>query len=188
MARVPGQRHGWLIIPGVQSGDRTLEEQMRGLKPALAEAKGRSVLDLGCAEGLIGREFARAGAVDVLGLDSVVHHIRVAKEQCAGFPMRFKVRDLNTHKPAKTPSWDIVLALAVLHKLELPERGTRYCAIAAKSLVVIRLPVGSAGLIVGKHSRVECDVRSVMSEQGFALERVEQGPREEMVQYWRRAK
>lgn len=180
-------RHGWLVIPGVQTGDRTLEEQMLGLAPALAEASGKTVLDLGCAEGLIGREFARAGAADVLGLETLDEHIQVARRQCKGFAVRFKQRDLNDQKPPKVPSYDIVLALAILHKLNQPARGAEYCCRASKALIVIRLPVGSDGVIFGKHTRVRCDLGQAMASHGFALERVEDGPRKELVQYWRRS-
>lgn len=177
-------RRPWLTIPGVQDGERTLEEQLLGLAPALAEAPGRTVLDLGCAEGLIGQAFARAGALDVLGLEGMVEHVKVGQRNTRG--VRFKVRDLNVQKPPKLPSWDIVLALAILHKLHDPARGVWYCARAARSLVVVRLPVGSTGLIAGKHSGVACDVRGEFVSHGFALERVEEGPRTELVQYWRR--
>lgn len=180
------ERRGWLKIPGVQSGERSVEEQMLGLGPALEESKGKTVLDLGCAEGLIGREFIRAGAVSVLGLEHLESHIAVAKAQCAGLPMRFESCDLNVVAVPEKPEFDVVLALAVLHKLIEPDRGTRYCARMARSLVVVRLPIGSSGVISGKHSKIKGDVREVMGAEGFLLERTEQGPRKELVQYWRR--
>jgi 2-polyprenyl-3-methyl-5-hydroxy-6-metoxy-1,4-benzoquinol methylase len=63
---------GWLSVPGIREhADRTLAEQMLGLDKAVAECKGKRVLDLGCAEGLIGLEFAKAGAVNVVGIESL---------------------------------------------------------------------------------------------------------------------
>ena len=178
-------RHGWLTIPDFQTGERTLKEQMLGLDVALSEAKGKSVLDVGCAEGLIGLEFARAGASRVLGVDRLDTHIRVARKHC-GSLVKFQVMDLNEQPVAEEPDFDIVLALAVLHKLVQPAHGVRYCASHARSLVVVRLPYGSRGRIQGKHSGVECDVPAEMAAQGFRLERKKRGPRHELVQYYRR--
>lgn len=158
---------------------------MLGLEPALADAKGKTVLDLGCAEGLIGYQFLKAGAADVLGLDGLEAHIAVGRKHCPG--VRFKVRDLNVQKPPSAASFDIVLALAILHKLSDPARGARYCTHSARSLVVIRLPIGSVGVIEGKHTKVGCNLLEVMTAERFCLTDTRQGPRGELVQYWRRA-
>jgi len=145
---------GWFNIPGTQKGPRTLQEQMLGLKPALEETYGKTVLDLGCAEGLIAIEFAKRGASLVCGIDynpdliaTAAKEIEKANEHTGKFlPVGCIYADLsevieeNYHQ-----QFDIVLALAVLHKLNDPEAGAKFCAASAKSLIVIRLPFGSTG-------------------------------------------
>ena len=85
-----------------------------------------------------------------------------------------------------TASFDVVLALAVVHKLPEPEKALGYIARAARSLVVIRLPGGSTGVFQSKGFGTYCDVNATMPKHGFQLERTEQGPRDELVVYWRR--
>lgn len=182
-------RKGWFIIPGVQQGDVTLLDQTIALAPAIAEAPGKTVLDIGCAEGLIGREFARAGAISVTGLDSIADHLTVAAEQCKGLPMEFRLANINDPQPAY---WvDIVLCLNVAHKLKFPEVGVRFAADSSGDLVLIRSGRGSdaKGIIRSKHHGNLCDSHAIMRERGFQLEKVVDGPRDrhEPVEYWRRA-
>jgi SAM-dependent methyltransferase len=189
------EQKGWLKIPGIQDGERTLEEQMLGLQPALDEAPGKTVLDLGCAEGNIALEFARAGAKLVDGCDYNEPFIKIAQQQrkASGLrrvrfyhadlsPMMEEAKQLNPGK-----RYDIVLALAILHKIQDPEAAIRFCAQNANSLIVIRLPHGSVGSIRSKHGEHRrADLREVLPPLGFVRERKEMGPRGEWVQYWRR--
>ncbi len=182
---------GWFHIPRVQNGDRSLVEQMEGLAPALAEAHGKTIADLGCAEGLIALEFAKVGATDVVGVDYNVAMIDVARRlwgRNSALPVRFLYGDVKAVKPfGKKGKFDIVLALAVLHKLLDPADGVRFCADLAASLLVIRLPIGSTGAIVSKHgANSEADICAILPTLGFTLDKVLPGPRGELVQYWRR--
>ncbi len=182
----------WFKIPGIQDGERDLAEQMKGLAPAPREASGRTVWDLGCAEGLIAFEFMKTGAtVEAIDCNGVL--LEVAEAQRAQLPEEEKARvsfaraDLReVLAEGLTASFDIVLALAVVHKLVEPEKALRYIARAARSLVVIRLPGGSTGKFKSKNHGTPCDVNAAMPQHGFDLERTEQGPRDELVQYWRR--
>lgn len=178
---------GWLKINGVQDGERTLQEQMLGLDAALLEANGKTVLDLGCAEGLIAIEFAKAGASSVVGYDYNETFIDVAKKQqteTPDLPIDFYHADITKIGFCK---YDIVLALAILHKLPDPTEFTKYCTRIAKDLIVIRLPIGSTGYIRSKHARhMTADIPKILSANGFVRERKESGPRGEVVQYWRR--
>ena len=181
-------RRGWFVIPGVQDGDVALDDQMQALWPAVAEAKGKTVLDIGCAEGLIGREFARAGARAVTGLESIEAHLDVAREHCAGLPMTFVHANIN--QPQPDYSADIVLALGVAHKLQFPEVGIRFAARSSRGLVLLRSGRGATnGVIRSKYHGNTCDSHAIMRAEGFEIERLVDGPpkrREEVVEYWRR--
>lgn len=183
-------REGWFVIPGVQKGVVTLDDQMIALWPAVVEAKGKTVLDLGCAEGLIGREFARAGAATVVGLDSIVAHLAVAIDQCRDLPMRFAHADLND--PQSELFADIVLCLNVAHKLRFPAVGIRFAAKSSRDLVLLRSGRGAdaKGIIKSKHHHNNtCDSHAIMRDNGFRLQMVVDGPkdRQEPVEYWRRS-
>lgn len=181
---------GWFKMRG-RPGARTLAEQMEGLQPALAECAGKSVLDLGCAEGLISLEFAKAGAASILGVEREPQHIEVA--QTLRFPgacvARFMRMNLKTITAADCFPHDIVLCLAIIHKLEVPEIGLRFAARSARDLLLLRSGAGSIdGIIYGKYSRTPCDSAAVMRNEGFTLERTCDGAegRDQPVEYWRR--
>ena len=180
---------GWFAIPGVQDGPRTLAEQMMGLDAAIAETPGKSVLDLGCAEGLISLEFAKAGAESVRGIEFNPNLIEAAENELSKvwpLPVRFDRVDLRRCGAAEQ-KYDIVLALAILHKLDSPMQGAKFCCDSAKSLIVARLPIGSTGVIEGKHSPGSaCDLNKEFARYGFKIERKEAGPRGEWVHYYRK--
>lgn len=184
-------RKGWLKIPGVQDGDRTLEEQIVAVRPALTEAAGKTVLDLGCAEGLISLEFSKAGASYVLGIDCVEDHLRVARQQCDGHNVNFKKMHLFKVNPDTPAGFDIVLALGIVHKMQFPERLMRFAARSARELLLLRNSAASRnGIIRSKHYQENfCDSRAILTEEGFALEKIVDGPKErgEDVEYWRKA-
>lgn len=182
----------WFKLGG-QPGDRSVEDQLRGLQPALAAAKGKTVLDLGCAEGAISLEFAKAGATHVRGLELHEGHLEVARQICAGYPCDFVRVDLNTgdYPPPSDPV-DIVLALAVIHKLEDPESALSWYADAARELVVLRLPAWAdkASFRHERGHRGLIDCARILAPLRFSLERIERGPSidrgQEPVVYFRR--
>jgi SAM-dependent methyltransferase len=186
---------GWLKVPGIRpDGDRTLAEQMLGLDRALAECKGKTVLDLGCAEGLIGLEFAKAGAVKVVGIELLETHLLVARKACKGWPqMQFICAHLDEYAARHpTPArFDIVLCLGIIHKLPDPNVPLRWAALSAAHLLCFRAPAktekwGADYCVKSKHSDVQCNVPKTMREAGFMDEGTIAGTRGEGVQYWRR--
>ena len=182
---------GWLKVPGIRpDGDRTLEEQMLGMIPALKECAGKSVLDLGCAEGLIGAEFAKAGASRVVGIELLESHLQVARLACKGVPnISFICSHLENWviEHPESEQFDIVLALGIIHKLNEPSMLLEFAARSAKSLVLFRAPASETdGIIHSKHSKRPCNVPEVMESCGFVSEKKIKGVRGEAVQYWRR--
>lgn len=183
------KRRGWFITKS-QDGERTLEEQMKGLAPLLAAVRGKRVADLGCAEGLIAIEVAKAGAQIVYGVEVNRSHVEIAAGLVNGHAIEVHHLDLN-ERPAlecvRGFAPDVTLMLAVLHKLHHPGKALAFLANATRELAVIRLPHGSSGHIESKHCRAtRCNGNDIMLDAGFRLEAVEAGPREEKVQYWRR--
>lgn len=180
----------WFKVPGINKpADRTLEEQMRGLDRALAAAPGKTVLDLGCAEGLIALEFAKVGA-KVTGVEVLDYHLEVALDVC-GHRVDLIKHDLNVWSEVESNAWrsEIVLALAVLHKLRDVKRGLELAARSAGNLIVFRWPAWydiKNGVLRSKHHASAVEVRGVMTREGFALEHRAEGPRGEPVEYWRR--
>lgn len=138
---------GWFKVRGHQDGDRTIESQLLGLEVLAAEFKGRRVLDLGCAEGLIGRHCVDAwGAASVDGVTVVQYEIDHARELCAGRPQTFfrgdlaNVEGMNKLSAELAPHYDIVLLLSVLHKSRQPMKMLEWAVQFAREFVVIRLP------------------------------------------------
>ena len=177
---------GWFHTPD-RPGDRTLIQQLTGLDPLLERVKGRTVLDVGCAEGLISMRLAYHGADYVWGIDIVPEHVKVAREiRLAGLhDCSFSVEDANTYKPMR--DYDIVLMLAVLHKLRDPTAACRRLAAAARELVVIRLPPKHAPKIVDERSgNVPHDIGATMHREGFVLAEVTTGHLDEWCGFFER--
>jgi SAM-dependent methyltransferase len=185
---------GWFKLPG-RTGERTLKEQMRGLDRAVEQASGKTVLDLGCAEGLIAMQFVRAGAVRVRAIDCNEAVLRAGRQfleanEAEGFPARLAMEQGNLNAmlvPGWEGTYDIVLALAILHKMKNPEQALRATAGACLDLLVLRLGGGSRGEIRSKFwPHVEVDSWEILPGLGFEFDGREQGPRNEQVHYWRR--
>jgi 2-polyprenyl-3-methyl-5-hydroxy-6-metoxy-1,4-benzoquinol methylase len=179
----------WFKVPGdSKPADRTLDEQMLGVTPALAEAAGKSVLDLGCAEGLIALEFAKAGASRVLGVEMLEYHLEVARRLCTDRPVEFICARLEEVTAEQLGRHDIVLALAIIHKLRDVKAGLELAAGACKDLLVFRGPnyMQPDGWMRSKHWPTAVNVNQTMEACGFRLEAAGPGPRGEPVQRWRR--
>ena len=115
-------RRRWFAHDG-HPGDRTLAEQLAGLEKLREAMPGATVLDLGCAEGLLAREFLAWGARRVDGVEIVPEAVSDARELLAD-----AIRDgrASVHRGSimtldaletLDPQYDIVCALAVVQKV-----------------------------------------------------------------------
>lgn len=158
---------GWFNTPG-RPGDRTLGDQLKGLDWLFANCAGKTVLDIGCAEGLISIELARRGALAVHGVEIVPEHVAVANTLRGDLPVTFEVGDVNVWRPRR--AYDIVIALALLHKLKNPTAAAAAFAEAAREAVVLRLPPEHAPTIIDPRSKNEPHhIGETMRRAGFKL-------------------
>lgn len=178
---------GWFLGIG-RDGDRTLDQQMIGLDRLISEVSGKTVLDAGCAEGLISIALVRAGATSTVGLEVVAGHIEFARELSVGLPCEWHVANLNEFDCAGLPATDVVLMLAVLHKLKDPSRVCAALASRATDLCIIRLPPSGPVIIDARSNNKPHDIRAVMDAAGFDLEHVEASVLAEWLGYFRRRK
>jgi len=177
---------GWFDIPGVRKGRRTLAEQMTGLETAIASAFGKTVLDIGCAEGLIAIEFARAGA-QVTAIERFDVHYLLADKLVRDYNIELIQTDIMEWETERT--FDIVLALAIVHKMWSVEKAVNAITARARDLVIFRWPswITADFELTSKHDRTSTAVNmSELLSRNFRLEQTVMGPRCEAVQYWRR--
>lgn len=178
---------GWYAIPGWRDGDRTIEQQITGLDRMPIDVRGKEILELGCAEGVMSRWFVdTCKAHSVHGIEIVPGHVDLGKKWCKHRRIKFEVANCDTWRPRKAV--DVVVALALLHKLQDPIRCLDAVCAVAREMVVLRLPSACEPWII-KDARTEFqpfDVSKVLKEHGFDLVDSTMGPFDEPTGFWRR--
>ena len=143
-----GLPHGWFTIPGVQTGERDIRERVTPLYPLLKFSKGATVLDLGCAEGCIGKWLVdEGGAAFVHGIEKHEPWLEVARQQMPApkYNAKFSQCDLD-YWNAKyrdlglLQHYDIVLALNVAQKLWAPKHFLHSVAKLSSNIFVYSGP------------------------------------------------
>jgi SAM-dependent methyltransferase len=117
------------------------EIRMSGLKHLSGACAGKSVLDLGAAEGLIARRFLQQGAALVHGFDIVPGRVAAARRICGDFPngafWQADLSDWGSFRAACAghllARYDIVLYLGLHHHLSPTARGSTLAGAAAMS-------------------------------------------------------
>lgn len=181
---------GWFATPG-RAGDRTLEQQLIGLENAFDYARGGVVLDVGCAEALIAMEFLRRGAREAFGVEKIADHLRVAKEirNKEGLHLSLLNADADNWDPTDySPhgGFDVVLLLAILHKLKDPTAAAKRYGAVAKSLCVVRLPSTGEVIVDERSGGVPHDIGEAMISVGLSLVDVVHGAYNEWIGYYAR--
>lgn len=192
MSAVMKTPKSWFKLRDRGAYERELVDQMRGLRPVVDEfrawkARGKPLtgLDVGCAEGLISIEMAKAGAIQMHGIEVVPERVADGNRLRGSLPCSFEVANVSTYTP-KRP-YDVLLALSILHKLPDPSATLyrlvhNYC----QRLVVIRLPGGRGPLVIDPRSRNEPhDLDQVLQDLGFNLEHQTDGHLQEWIGVWR---
>jgi 2-polyprenyl-3-methyl-5-hydroxy-6-metoxy-1,4-benzoquinol methylase len=167
-------------------GHRTIEQQMTGLDQLWPRVKGKTVLDLGCAEGAIALRCWQHGAKEVLGLEHRKDAVDEFNRQAAkmGATAIGVEVDLNTWHPARfgvngAPFADVILMLAILHKLRKPaDQLMRFLASASPTAtVVLRTRRRDWPVLRDERSAwVPQDIRFCMYDHGFNLVHEDDGP------------
>lgn len=177
---------GWFVTNG-RLGDRTLDQQLVGLDMLLGACNGKTVLDIGCAEGLISIEMAKRGALAVHGVEIVKEHVDVGNKLRGDLPVTLEVGDANTWKPKR--AYDIVIMLALLQKVRDPSAVCARMVEAARHAVVLRLPPKNAPTIIDERSGMKPHfIGQVMKDCGFVLDTTLIGTFGEHISYWERTK
>jgi SAM-dependent methyltransferase len=176
---------GWFVANG-RVADRTLKQQLIGLDTLVERAAGKTVFDVGCAEGLISIHLCRHGARAAHGIEIRPDYVEIGNKMAGKKPCTFEVADANDFKPKR--QYDIVLLLAVLHKLKNPAEACKRFAAAARELVVLRLPPKHAPLIIDSRSDDKpFDMAACMKKAGFTCTSAGfTGPFDEWMGYFER--
>lgn len=175
---------GWFTTKR-RRGDRTLKQQIEGLDRLITSARNRTVLDIGCAEGLISMHLIDHGAIAAHGIEIVAAHVEVANKLRKHRACMFETGDANDWKPKR--QYDIVIMLAVLHKLRDPVAACKRYAAAAREQVVIRLPPYGTTIVDERSDNQPFDIAQAMTDEGWTLEEESRGPLNEWVGYYVKA-
>lgn len=178
----------WFSIDGAPG--HSLEQQLTGLDRLLATVPGKSVLDCGCAEGLISIEMARRGARNVFGVELLPSFASEAKRQAAGeSSVLFRQADLNVWRPDEGSQVAIITALAVLQKLRDPCAVASWMADVAQEMIVIRTPMRPYPWVLPpeRQRTVPHDIGAVLRGRGWRLSEQTVGAFGDAVGYWEKS-
>lgn len=177
----------WFHFEG-RGGHRTLDQQMQGLALLMRSVKNATVLDVGCAEGLITMEMATAGATALHGVEIRRQAVVEANTLRGDLPITFEVGDLNVWRPQH--HYDVLVMLAILHKLKQPREVLHDLLFrASPDLIVLRLPPHDDNPIVRdeRSGNKKIDLWPTINKMGYKLIHVTPGYLKEWVGYYRRA-
>lgn len=139
------------------------------LFPTLGDLRNRSVLDLGCGEGFYTRQFRRAGAAQVIGVDISGAMIELAQteEQAQPIGCRYFCADAASYAPPARV--DLVAAVYLLNYARTREELERLCRACFGAL-------RPGGRMVGFNANVRRPPRPGESLAKYGFERIAERP------------
>jgi len=173
--RLTGVR-GWFNVAGTV-GNYDLEERLIGLRQLEPVSRNATILDLGCAEGLIGMHLMKTGPGRLMhGLDEKERYLVGARmiarrERLRAKFLRVDLNHLAEWRAANPDvllgSYDVVLCLCIAHKLNHPEQFLRQAAGLCGGYFALQLP---ASIINDRRSgHHQFDANWAMLGWGFEL-------------------
>jgi SAM-dependent methyltransferase len=161
-----------------KKGKVTLEQQLTGLDLLKEIVPGKTVFDLGCAEGQIAAQVKAWGASKVHGADNR----RDAVAHAVTLGVNAFMADADRFQPGK--NYDVILLLGILHKLKHPEETLRLMLAACDETCVIRLPCGQWPILRDSRSGGKpIDLGAAAAESWFRLFAEAEGPHGQWVGY-----
>ena len=108
----------------------------------LGQLHGRTVLDMACGEGVYARQFRRAGAADVTGVDisSAMVALAEAQERAEPIGCRYVCADAAAFRPSVPV--DVVTAIYLLNYARTAEEVGRFSRACSRALRPVGLFVG----------------------------------------------
>lgn len=157
-----------------KKGKTTLERQMVGLEYLQEMVPGKSVLDVGCAEGKIAAMMLQFGATEADGVENRLDAVKHARS------LGVNAIEADANLYVTWRAYDLVLALGILHKLASPAESLNLLLMSCAESCVIRLPAGQWPVLRDSRSGgVPIDLGDVAEKNGFVVVRETAGPIDE---------
>lgn len=161
-----------------------LERQLTGLDLLWDRVTGSTVADIGCAEGDIGMECVRRGAGFVLGIEYREAAVKAANQRARNVDNFTVLREDADHWPPRPMGerarFDVILMLAVLHKLQKPEaslvRIIDRCAKPTATVVLRLRPRDWPVLRDERSGNRPQQIGTALTALGFRLVHEDEGP------------
>jgi SAM-dependent methyltransferase len=128
---------GYLYTTNARLSSQLANRRLTDSVLAMAEFRGRRVLDLGCGDGTYTLELAELGEVgSIHGIDPAEQALKVAKAKADGQPVGFATSSAYA-LPFPDDSFDVAVLRGVLHHMGTPIEALREGLRVAPRLVVV---------------------------------------------------
>lgn len=128
---------GYLYTSGARLSSRMANDRLTAATLALADFRGRRVLDIGCGDGTYTVELHDRGQPSCLcGIDPAPSAIEAARKKAVGRAIEFRVGSAY-ELPDTTERFDIAYLRGVLHHLDRPADALREALRVADKIIVV---------------------------------------------------